>query len=276
MLLVAPGTGGAVTVSASKNVTVAVEVVGYETLKGKVGRRLIAVPTTKVGSAPMTSAPLRMLVAGKAGVPVGVPAALLQVTVSAGVTPSTVRVSPDGTATTAVPVVTVPAGATRTVPVVAPLASDGSVSVLASGTGSAVSVDVQGYYVADDGLAPGGRTRALPMTRIYDSRGPALKAVTPAAGATLTVPVLGRGGVPTSGVSAVFLNVIAYAPTAKGSLTIYPAGTTRPASRAVTYSTSTAVRTSVVAKVGTGGAVEVYLPAGGVHVVVDVAGYVTS
>jgi len=57
---------------------------------------------------------------------------------------------------------------------------------------------------------------------------------------------------------------------------IYPAGTTRPASRAVTYSTATAVRTSVVAKVGSGGAVEVYLPAGGVHVVVDVAGYVTS
>ena len=102
--------------------------------------------------------------------PVGTTAALLQVTAAAGPTSTTIRLSPDGSATGTVPVVTVPAGTTRTVPVVVPLAADGSVRLLASGLGAYVSVDVQGYYVTDDGLTAAGRTRALAPARLYDSR----------------------------------------------------------------------------------------------------------
>ena len=78
---------------------------------------------------------------------------------------------------------------------------------------------------------------------------------------------------PTSGVSAVVLNVIAYLPTTDGSLTVYPAGAhpCRRPGRCPTTATST-VRTTVVAKVGTGGALQVYVPWGGTHVVIDVVG----
>ncbi len=157
---------------------------------------------------------------------------------------------------------------------VAPLGADGSVRVLASGMGASVSLDVHGYYVVDDGLASSGRTKALPPTRIFSSA--STSAVQPKAGSTLTIPVLGRGGVPTTGVSAVVLNVIASAPTASGSLRVFPAGTVTTSTRSLSYDLGSTVRTTVVVRVGTGGAVQVSLPYGGTGVVVDVAGYVTG
>ena len=159
---------------------------------------------------------------------------------------------------------------------VVPLAANGTVRLLASGTGAYVSVDVQAYYVPDNGVVAAGRTRALAPARLYDSRVSATAATTLSAGTTLTVPVLGHGGVPTTGVSAVVLNVLAYLPTTSGSLAVYPSGTTRPTTRAVSYDTTGTVRTTVLAKLGSDGALEVYLPWGGAHVIIDVAGYVTG
>jgi hypothetical protein len=275
VVLVRPGTGGTITLRSAHDVRLSVDVVGYQTTAGAVGRRLIAVAPTWVASGPVSSSvPLTAMVAGKAGVRVGTPAVLLQVTVSAGATGTSVRLSPDGSATRAVQAVTVPAGRTRTVPVVAPLGADGTVRVLASGLGASVSLDVHGYYVADDGLASSGRTKALSPARIYSSA--STSAVQPKAGATLTIPVLGLGGVPTTGVSAVVLNVIASTPTASGSLRVFPAGTATTSTRSLSYDLGSTVRTTVVVRVGTGGAVQVSLPDGGTGVVVDVAGYVTS
>jgi SpoIID/LytB domain protein len=277
LLMVAPGTGGAVTLEASTGVSVTVEVVGYQTLAGAVGQRVVPVTPAFVTSGPVTtSVPLTALVAGRAGIPVGAPAALLQATVSAGPTSTTVRLSPDGTAAHAVPVVTVPAGQTVTVPVVVPLAANGTVRVLGTGIGAYVSLDAQAYYLTDDGLAGSGRMRALTPARVYDSRTAPTAPAAMGPGTTLTVPVLGHGGVPASGVSAVVLNVLAYKPTTSGSVTVYPAGTARPSTRAVSYDHSGTVRTTVVVKVGAGGAIVVYLPWGGADVLIDVTGYVTS
>ncbi len=277
VVLVQPGTSGTVTVLASTAVGLVVEVVGYQTLNGAVGQRLVSVTPTWAGSGSVTSTvPLSFMIAGTAGIRAGVPAVLLQATVSAGLTAATVRLSPDGSTALAVPVVTVPPGATRTVPVVAQLAADGTLRVLASGVGVRVSLDVTGYYLGDDGLAASGRTRVLDPTRVFSTQGATGTDQAPAAGSTITVPLLGLGGVPISGVSAVILNVIAWAPTTTGALTVYPAGGQRPASVAVSYDASSTVRTTVVAKVGAKGSVQVYLPAGGTHVLIDVAGYVTN
>ena len=277
LLMVAPGTGGAVTLLASTGVTVSVEVVGYQTLAGAVGQRVVPVTPSFVASGPVTSSiPLTAVVAGTSGIPVGSPAALLQATVSAGPTSTTIRLSPDGTAARSVPVVTVPAGRTVTIPVVVPLAANGTVRVLATGIGAYVSLDAQAYYLADDGLASAGRTRALAPARLYDSRTAPTAPAVLGAGTTLTVPVLGLAGVPATGVSAVVLNVLAYNPTTSGSVTVYPAGTARPSTRAVSYDRSGTVRTTVVAKIGAGGAIQVYLPWGGTDVIIDVTGYVTG
>ena len=171
---------------------------------------------------------------------------------------------------------TVPAGTTRTVPVVVPLAANGTVRLLASGTGAYVSLDVQAYYVADNGVVAAGRTRALTPARLYDSRVSMTAASTLSAGTTLTVPVLGHAGVPTTGVSAVVLNVLAYLPTTVRVAHRLPVRHHAAATRAVSYDSSGTVRTTVVAKVGSDGALQVYLPWGGAHVIIDVTGYVTG
>ncbi len=90
------------------------------------------------------------------------------------------------------------------------------------------------------------------------------------------MPVLGRNGVPSSGVSAVLVTVGVLSPRTAGWLAVYPAGLARPIARSLTYDAGVGVRTTVLAKVGTGGAIKIYVPAGQAAVIVDVAGYVTS
>ncbi len=275
LLMVKPGSDGAVALKSSRAISVKAEVVGYQTRKGGVGRRLIAVAPTWLGSGPVASSiPFTLRVAGLAEIPTTAKEVLLQATVSAGPTATTVRVSPDGRAAKAVPAVTVPAGKTITVPVVARMSADGSVRMLATGPGTRVSVDVHGYYLPDNGLAAAGRVRALPPTRVFTTEGTAEPL--PLQRSTLTVPVLGRGGVPSSGVSAVILNVVASKATAPGWLVVFPAGAARPSTRALSFDATATVRTTVIAKVGASGAVQVYLPSGSARVGIDVAGYVTG
>ena len=87
--------------------------------------------------------------------------------------------------------------------------------------------------------------------------------------------VLGKGGVPASGVSAVLLELTAVGATAATSLTAWQVGAMRGAG--VTLSTDAAIDTTVLTmvKVGTGGAVQVHNSAGTTNVVVDVVGYLT-
>ncbi len=179
LVTVAPGTGGTVTLRSSAAAPVGVDVVGYYTLQGGVGRRLVAVTPARVGARLVTSAsPMTVTVTGRNGVPRGAAAVVAQVTVVAGATKSTVRLSPDGTLARAVPVVTVPAGHTMTVPVVAPLAADGRVTVLASRAGARVSRGRHGVPRASTtaSLPAGGRRfcrrsgRTTPAQRRRPSR----------------------------------------------------------------------------------------------------------
>lgn len=277
LVMVRPGAGGAVALRSSTDLQVTAEVVGYQSFNGGVGNRLIPTTPTIVATGSVNnSLGLTAQVAGTSVVPTGANAALLQVTVSAGASGASVRLSPNGKSAASVPAASALPGHTQTTAVVAPLAANGTVRVLGTGMGASVSVAVTGYYVGDDGLAGAGRTRVLAPTRVLDTRGADLSAAVPAAGSTLTVRVLGRAGVPTTGVSAVIMNVLALTPSTSGSLSVFPAGLARPSARALSYDSSSTVRTTVVAKVGAAGSVQLFVPDGGTHVLVDVAGYITG
>ncbi len=274
LLLVKPG-HGSVRFEVSRKVDVKADLLGYQTRKGAVGRRLTAIPPAPLASGPVDgSVPLIVKAAGTAGVAKGVREVLLQATVTAGATRTRVSLAPDGTSPFVVPVASVRAGETATVPVIARLATNGRLRVLATGAGTKVSLDVHGYYTPDDGLSAAGRVRTLTPTRLYSTDRSAQ--VEPLARSTLTIPVLGRAGVPSKGVSAVILNVIAVDAQRPGSLVVFPAGAARPSTRALSFDGISSVRTTVIVKLGTNGAVQVYLPSAGAHVVVDVAGYVSG
>lgn len=218
---------------------------------------------------------LPVQVTGRGGVPAtGVSAVVLNVTV---VDPS----APEGYLTAW------PAGLARpyasnlnfyagqTVPnvVVAKVGDGGVVNVYNSAGLIDVVVDVTGWY-GPEGGSTGSGFSGVPPARILDTRygnGAPLRPVD--AGATLSLQVTGRGGIPATGVAAVALNVTAVNPTATSFVTAWPAGVGRPLASNLNLTVNRTVANMVFVKVGTGGAVNLYNAAGRTDVVVDVAGW---
>jgi len=96
------------------------------------------------------------------------------------------------------------------------------------------------------------------------------------AGGTENVVVEGAGGVPTTGVSAVVLNVAATNVTASSFLTVFPQGGTQPTTANLNTSAGNTVSNLVTVSVGTTGGVSIFNHAGSADVVVDVEGYYTT
>ncbi|MFT3792017.1 MAG: glycoside hydrolase family 44 protein [Rudaea sp.] len=90
------------------------------------------------------------------------------------------------------------------------------------------------------------------------------------------LPVLGRSGVPASGVSAVVLNVTAVTPTAASHVTAWPTGSALPNASNLNFTPGETIANLVVAKVGDGGSVSLYNLAGSTHLVADIVGYFTT
>ena len=96
------------------------------------------------------------------------------------------------------------------------------------------------------------------------------------AGATLNVTVVGRAGVPTSGVDAVVLNVTVTEPTASGYVTVFPAGEQPPTASNLNFVPAQTVPNLVIAKVGANGQISLYNSAGSTHLIVDIVGWLPS
>ena len=115
-----------------------------------------------------------------------------------------------------------------------------------------------------------GTFHPLSPARLIDTRsssGPV------AAARSLRVPVLGRAGVPTTGVSAVVVNVTAVAPTAASHLTVWPAGQARPLASTLNFPAGRTVANAATLPLGADGSIEVANAVGAVHLVVDVFGW---
>ncbi len=93
------------------------------------------------------------------------------------------------------------------------------------------------------------------------------------AGGVATMTVVGRGGVPLTGVGAVALNVTATEPTAASFLTVWPTATARPWASNLNFSAGQTVANAVIVKVGADGTISIFNNSGAVHVVVDVVGW---
>jgi hypothetical protein len=117
-----------------------------------------------------------------------------------------------------------------------------------------------------------------PAAKIVDTR--SSLGISAALGATSTTSfqVLGQGGVPASGVSAVSLDITAANATSSGSyLEMWPDGTTRPnPGSVINFSSSADTSNSAIVAVGSDGKVDVYNSSGTVDVIVSVNGYFTS
>ncbi len=85
--------------------------------------------------------------------------------------------------------------------------------------------------------------------------------------------VVGRGGVPATGIDAVALNVTVAAPTERSFITVWSAGAELPTASSVNMVRDQNVANLVIAKVGANGRVSLRNAFGSTHVIADVVGW---
>ncbi|WP_020119291.1 PKD domain-containing protein [Streptomyces canus] len=170
---------------------------------------------------------------------------------------------------------------------------DGSTAVSATGSKGVVrhTYAAAGTYTVTQRLTDsGGRTftDTTPTTvgpsyvatdprRILDTRkgtGAADRQVGPAG--VVRLKVLGVGGVPASGVTAVTLNVTDTDATASSYVTVYPDGTSRPTASDLDFTAGRTNPNLVTVRVGAGGYVDLYNAHGHVDLIADIQGYFTT
>jgi hypothetical protein len=139
-----------------------------------------------------------------------------------------------------------------------------------SGGSVDLTADVAGYYTTGTASA----FKATSPHRILDTRsglgGPKAKV---AAHGTVTLTVAGQGGVPSQGATAVALNVEALSPAATGALTVYPDGTSRPGTSALSFTSGQNSAALAVVRL-VDGKVSIYNGSSGtLDLTADVTGY---
>lgn len=225
--------------------------------------------TRTSGTKPAAGSTTTLAIAGAAGIPAGASAVVLNVTATDATAAGYVTVWPEGDLPLASNLNVERAGQTRANLVTVPVGSDGQVRLFTSG-GAHLVADAVGWYVPTASSAA-GRFQPLTPGRLLDTR----TGNRPAAATTIVLPVAGRQGVPSTGVSAVALNVTATDAAAAGYVTVWPDGSVPLASSLNVESSGQTVPNQVIVPLGADGAVRLYTQTG-THLVVDVAGWYTD
>jgi hypothetical protein len=196
-------------------------------------------------------------------------AAVLNVTVTNTVGPGFLTVWPTGSPQPTASNLNWVARETRPNLVTVPIGVSGLVSFVTSSRTDVVA-DLEGYFLPPSGSA-GGYVPVAP-SRLLDTR----TGMPLVGGSAVDVPVSGAGGVPTSGVSGVVLNVTVTNTSAAGFLTVYPTGAARPTASNLNWVAGWTVPNRVFVPLGTAGKVTFFNFAGVTDLVVDVNGYFTD
>jgi len=234
-------------------------------------RRGLGAPKARVGAGGQVT----LKVAGVGGVPTsGVSAVLVNVTAVSPAAGGYLAVYPDGETRPGSSTLNFSKGETVANLAVVPVV-DGKIDLVNGAAGPVdILADVSGYYTAS---GSGSLLTTVPATRILDTRtglGAAKAKVAPKG--TVKLGVLGVGGVPASGVSAVLVNVTAIAPTANGDLQVYPDSLTDPGTSTLNYVAGQTVSNQAYVKVIDGKIDVLNDSAGQTDVTVDVLGYFSA
>ncbi len=218
---------------------------------------------------------IHVQIAGRGGVPSsGVSAVVINVTETGATRGGYVTVYPDGSTKPNASNLNFPAGDTRANLVTVRLGSNGKIALTNSGTSSIQLIgDVAGYYLAGTPSTPGAFA-ALAPSRVLDTR-VSNGATGPVAGySTIHVQIAGRGGVPSSGVSAVVINVTETGATRGGYVTVYPDGSTKPNASNLNFPAGDTRASLVTVRLGSNGKIALTNSGNAsIQLIGDVAGY---
>jgi hypothetical protein len=212
---------------------------------------------------------------GSTGAPAGASAVVLNVTVTNTTAASYLTAYPAGAAQPLASNLNWVGGQTVPNLVTVPVGNSDQVTFF-NGVGSTdLVVDLEGYFAAPNGAA--GEFQPLTPARVLDTRtgnGAPTAKVGPAQ--TLNLQVTGRGGVPSTGVSAVVMNMTVTNPSAAGYLTVFQTGAAAPLASNLNFTAGETVPNRVIVGVGTSGQVSIFNGAGSTDVIADVGGYFTD
>lgn len=215
-------------------------------------------------------------VTGRGGVPAsGVSAVVVNVTVTAAGAGGFITVFPSGGVQPTASNLNFTPGLTIPNLVTVKVSGDGRVTLANnSARGVHLIADVAGYYLAGAPTVAGAFV-SLDPARLLDTRfGIGAHQAPVAANGTLSLQTTGRGGVPSSGVSAVVVNVTVTGPRAGGFLTVYPSGDTPPNASNLNFTAGQSIPNLVTVQVGGDGKINLRNSSGGsVDLIADVAGY---
>ncbi len=256
---------------------VVVDVVGwYSTPSGPAGSRFRGTDParlldTRAGGPVGPGGTVDLKVTGVGGVPAsGVTAVALNVTVTEPTSPGFVTVYPSDVGQPVASNLNFVPGLTVPNLVVVRVPANGVVRLYNFNGFTHLVADVVGWY---DNVKTTNAGKFVPLTpaRVMDTRPSSW--LSPYSIRQLSLG--GQGGVPSSGVSAVVVNVTATEPTASGYFTVFPAGTGVPTASNLNFVPGQTVPNLVMVKAN-GGAIAIFNFEGFSHAVVDVAGYFTA
>ncbi len=217
---------------------------------------------------------ITLQISGRGGVPLGAGAVALNVTAVGPTLPTHLIVWPATAARPGTSNLNLSAGATRPNAVIVGLSASGAINLYNLQGSVDYIIDVTGWFSA--GAPAAGGFQPVVPARILDTRiasditgggkvGPLQ---------TVKVAVAGRGGVPSTGASAVVLNLTGTEPTAATDVNIWPGTQPVPpiASTLNLVFGETAPNLAIV-RLGTDGTVQLQNKAGAVHLVADVMGW---
>ncbi|QMU68391.1 hypothetical protein [Streptacidiphilus sp. P02-A3a] len=233
----------------------------------------LGAPKAKVGP----DSVLRLRIGGNHGIPTGVTAAVLNVTVADPTSSGHLSAYADGTALPATSNINFVAGQTVPNQVVVTVGADGYVDLYnASGGTVNLITDIAGYFST---TAASGYTPITPH-RLLDTRKGIRVAQAQVPGhSSITALIAGahKGVLPATGVTAVALNITASGAKGAGFLSVVPDGVTSITTSNVNFGANQTIANAAIAPVGADGRIRVYngsaLPT---DIVVDVVGYYSA
>ena len=121
---------------------------------------------------------------------------------------------------------------------------------------------------------PGAFTSLAPYRQLDTRNGTGGVSGPVAPGATIRVPVNGHGGIPTTGVSAVAVNVTVTQPSSYGNIVVYASGTALPGTSNLNFTAGQTIPNLVIAPVGSDGMIALTNNSSGtVQLIADTSGY---
>lgn len=215
-------------------------------------------------------------VTGRGGVPkIGVGAVAVNLTVDSATASSYLTTFPTGAERPNSSSLNFRSGQTVANMVIVPVGADGRISIANYAGDAPVIVDVLAWFPLT------GRLTALTPARLMDTRpgAPTIDGRDSGGGprgpgSRIDLAVLGRGGVPATGVSAVVVNITVTDPTSPSFVTAFPSGAARPNSSNVNFLAGETVANAAIVPLGSDGRISLFNYGGTTELVVDVLAWV--